>query len=44
MRAIVLACKDRLIPYYLKFGFREAGISAFVHGGAVWRDMKQTLS
>ena len=38
-RGCILTCKDRLIPYYGKFGYRSSGISASVHGGAVWYDM-----
>ena len=40
---VTLACKDRLVPYYAKFGFSHAGVSQSVHGGAVWNDMKQML-
>ena len=36
---MILTCKDRLIPYYEKFGYRNLGVSASVHGGAVWYDM-----
>lgn len=36
---ITLTCKQHLIPYYGKFGFKDLGISASVHGGAVWHDM-----
>lgn len=36
---VILTCKDRLIPYYEKFGYRSMGVSASVHGGAVWYDM-----
>jgi len=43
MEALVLACKDNLIPYYEKFGFRLAGASASEHGGAKWNDMKLVL-
>jgi GNAT superfamily N-acetyltransferase len=39
MQALVLACKDRLIPYYATFGFAVAGVSASAHGGARWNDM-----
>lgn len=38
-RGLILTCKDRLIHYYEKFGYRNLGISASVHGGAVWYDM-----
>lgn len=36
---MVLTCKDHLIHYYEKFGFRCQGRSASTHGGAVWNDM-----
>lgn len=39
-RGCILTCKDRLIHYYEKFGYQNCGISASVHGGAVWYDMK----
>ncbi len=35
----VLTCKEHLIPYYEAFGYRRLGVSASVHGGAVWYDM-----
>ena len=38
-RGLILTCKERLIPYYEKFGYRNLGVSASVHGGAVWYDM-----
>lgn len=38
-RGLILTCKDRLIHYYEKFGYRNMGVSASVHGGAVWYDM-----
>ncbi|MDO4327032.1 MAG: GNAT family N-acetyltransferase [bacterium] len=38
-KGLILTCKDRLIPYYEKFGYKNEGISASVHGGAVWYDM-----
>ena len=38
-RGLILTCKDRLIHYYAKFGYQSLGISASVHGGAVWYDM-----
>ncbi len=30
---MILTCKDRLIHYYEKFGYRNLGLSASVHGG-----------
>jgi Acetyltransferases len=38
-KGLILTCKDRLIPYYEKFGYRNLGVSGSVHGGAVWYDM-----
>lgn len=38
-KGLILTCKDRLIPYYEKFGYKNEGVSASVHGGAVWYDM-----
>ena len=38
-KGMILTCKDRLIHYYEKFGYRILGLSASVHGGAVWYDM-----
>ena len=38
-KGVILTCKDRLIPYYEKFGYRSMGLSDSVHGGAVWYDM-----
>lgn len=38
-KGMILTCKDRLIHYYEKFGYRSMGISGSVHGGAVWYDM-----
>lgn len=39
-RGCILTCKDRLIGYYEKFGYRNRGVSASVHGGAVWFDLR----
>lgn len=38
-KGAILTCKDHLIHYYERFGFRNLGVSASVHGGAVWYDM-----
>lgn len=40
---LVLTCKEKLIPYYAKFGFVSEGSSASVHGGAVWYQMRLTF-
>ena len=42
-KGCVLTCKDKLVHYYAKFGFRNEGVSASVHGGAVWYDMRLTF-
>lgn len=38
-RGVILTCKNQLIPFYEKAGFRFRGVSASCHGGAVWNDM-----
>ena len=43
-RGLVLTCKDALVPYYAKFGFRDEGISEkSTHGNAVWHQMRLTF-
>lgn len=42
-KGLVLTCKDRLIPYYAKFGFVNEGVSESVHGNAVWNQMRLTF-
>lgn len=39
LAGIALTCKAEKIGYYARFGFAARGISASVHGGAVWYDM-----
>ena len=43
MQNLILTCKEEKLKYYSKFGFENIGISASVHGGAVWNDMILTL-
>lgn len=43
MRSMALTCKEHLIHYYGKYGFEKIGVSASVHGGAVWYDMVKKL-
>ena len=38
-KGVILTCKERLIHYYSKFGYKNIGISKSVHGGAKWYDM-----
>lgn len=42
-KGIVLTCKERLIPFYSKFGFQNEGISKSVHGNVVWYQMRLTF-
>ena len=42
-KGLVLTCKDRLIPYYAKFGFVNEAVSESVHGNAVWNQMRLTF-
>ncbi len=42
-KGLVLTCKDRLISYYAKFGFRNEGVSESVHGNVVWYQMRLTF-
>ena len=40
-RGLVLTCKERLIPYYSKFGFKDEGVSdKSTHGNVVWHQMR----
>ncbi|ORX85345.1 NH2-acetyltransferase [Anaeromyces robustus] len=38
-KGMVLTCKDHLIHFYEKFGFKHQGVSNSTHGGSVWNDM-----
>ena len=40
---LVLTCKEKLIHYYEKFGFKNEGVSESVHGGVVWYQMRLTF-
>lgn len=43
-KGVVLTCKPEKVAYYLKFGFKNEGISAnSTHGGAVWHQMRLTF-
>lgn len=39
-KGCILTCKKELIPFYERFGYQNEGISASVHGNAVWYDMR----
>lgn len=38
-KGAVLTCKDYLVKYYEKFGYKHMGVSKSSHGGAQWNDM-----
>lgn len=40
---VILTCKEHLIHYYERFGFKNDGPSESEHGGAKWYDMTLTL-
>lgn len=42
-KGLVLTCKEKLLHYYEKFGFKNEGISQSTHGGAVWYNMRLTF-
>ncbi len=42
-RGVVLTCKEAKIAFYEQFGFRDEGLSASVHGGVPWHQMRLTL-
>lgn len=38
-KGVILTCKEKLICYYSKFGFKNKGVSESKHGGSEWYDM-----
>ncbi|MEG0283375.1 MAG: GNAT family N-acetyltransferase [Erysipelotrichales bacterium] len=38
-----LTCKEKLIPYYESFGYKNEGVSESVHGGVTWYNMVNYL-
>ena len=43
-RGLVLTCKDALVSYYSKFGFKNEGVTdKSVHGDVVWNQMRLTF-
>ncbi len=42
-KGLVLTCKEKLIPFYSKLGFKNEGISESVHGNVVWYQMRLTF-
>lgn len=41
--SITLTCKENLISFYEKFGYKNAGISNSDHGGVTWYNMIKLL-
>ena len=39
-KGVVLTCKNTLVSYYSKFGFKNEGVSESTHGGVVWYEMR----
>lgn len=43
-KGLVLTCKDRLVPYYAKFGFVDEGVTdKSTHGNVSWHQMRLTF-
>ena len=43
-QGLVLTCLDDLVRFYARLGFVDEGLSASHHGGALWHQMRLTLS
>lgn len=40
-KGLVLTCKDKLVPYYAKFGFQDEGVTdKSTHGNVMWHQMR----
>ena len=43
-KGVVLACKKELVPFYLRFGFVDEGVSPHSrHAGIAWHEMRLTF-
>ena len=42
-KGLVLTCKEKLVPYYAKFGFVNEGVSQSTHGNVAWNQMRLTF-
>ncbi|MGN0706918.1 MAG: GNAT family N-acetyltransferase [Faecalibacterium sp.] len=42
-KGVVLTCKEKLLPFYTRFGFVDEGVSGSAHGGVVWHQMRCTF-
>ncbi len=41
---LVLTCKDRLVPYYKRYGFVDEGLSVYVSEDGPWYQMRLRLT
>ncbi len=41
---LVLTCKEKLLPFYGSFGFKNEGVSASTHGDVMWYQMRLDFS
>lgn len=42
-QTVLLLCRENMIGYYEKFGYADAGVSASIHGGGRWHEMRLDL-
>ena len=42
-KGVVLTCKEKLLPFYARFGFVNEGISSSTHGNVTWYQMRVTF-
>lgn len=43
-KGLVLTCKDRLVHYYARFGFKDEGVTdKSTHGNVAWHQMRLTF-
>ena len=42
-KGIVLTCKEPLLKFYNKFGFKNEGVSQSTHGNVMWYQMRLTF-
>ena len=39
-KALILTCKEHMIPFYESHGLKKLGVADSCHGGATWYDMQ----
>ena len=39
-KALILTCKEHMIPFYESHGMKKLGVADSCHGGATWYDMQ----